>query len=250
MAETKRMVLLPLADPIHLARGTVEFLIRDPSTDPGLLQRIARHYLQDASVLNELVKHQSLSDETVRLLLQGAPREIRARLQVDLNTTLLAVRAESDRQGMPDGAKGVQSTATGEDTLYRTVQNMSVAEKVRFAMRADKTGRALLMKDPNKMVALAVLGSPKITEQEVESIAQSRNVSDEILRTIAKNKEWVSQYGIMHALVNNPKTPAGIAVSFLPYLKRKDVAMLAKSRAVSEVVRAAAGKLTRGRART
>jgi hypothetical protein len=127
---------------------------------------------------------------------------------------------------------------------------MTVSEKIRFAMNADKTARSLLIKDPNKQVAMAVVESPKITEQEIESIAQSRNVSEDILRAISKKREWLKNYTIAHALVGNPKTPVGIAVSIVPTLKTKDLNLLLKSRAVSEAVRSQASKILKIRSKT
>jgi hypothetical protein len=127
---------------------------------------------------------------------------------------------------------------------------MTVAEKIRFAMKADKTARSLLIKDPNKQVALAVVESPKITEQEVESIAQSRNVSEDVLRAISKKKEWLKNYSIVHALVSNPKTPVGIAVSLLPNIRTKDLNLFLKSKGVSEAVRTLASKILKARSKT
>lgn len=124
---------------------------------------------------------------------------------------------------------------------------MNVAEKVRFAFRADKEGRSLLLKDTSKLVVMAVLNSPKITEQEVEMLAKSRNVSDEILRAVARKREWVANYGIKLGLVSNPKTPVGIALSHLTAIKTRDLGFIAKDRGVSEAIRTAAQRLVRAR---
>jgi hypothetical protein len=134
-----------------------------------------------------------------------------------------------------------------EQTVFQLLQRMNVAEKVRFAFRADKEGRALLLKETSKLVVLAVLNSPKITEQEVEMVAKSRSVSDEILRTIARKREWVANYGIRLGLVGNPKTPVGIALTHMASIKIRDLGFLAKDRGVSEAIRTAAQRLVRAR---
>ena len=46
----------------------------------------------------------------------------------------------------------------------------------------NKEARSLLVRDRNKIVAIAAVTSPKITDNELLAIAQSRNVSDEVIR--------------------------------------------------------------------
>jgi hypothetical protein len=81
-----------------------------------------------------------------------------------------------------------------------------------------------------------VLSSPKITETEVIAIAQSRSVSDEILRQISHNKEWTRSYSIKLALSTNPKTPQPQAIKFLNYLQDRDLKVLMKSKDVPSVI--------------
>lgn len=149
-------------------------------------------------------------------------------------------------------AQAAQPTPTENEperelTVFQQVQRMNVAEKVKFAFRTDKEGRALLLKDTSKLVVMAVLNSPKITEQEIEGVAKSRNVSEDVLRAIARKKEWMANYTIKLGLAGNPKTPIGIALSQLPLLKTRDLGFLGKDRGVPEAVRNAAQRLARQR---
>jgi hypothetical protein len=82
-----------------------------------------------------------------------------------------------------------------------------------------------------------------MTEDEILLIAQSRNVSDDILRSVGKNKEWLKNYSILYALVANPKTPVGISVSLLGSVRVKDLGLLVKNRNIPEAVRAGAQRL-------
>lgn len=88
------------------------------------------------------------------------------------------------------------------------------------------------MRDTNKLIQLAVIGSPKITESEVLLIASNRQINDEVLRHIATKREWMKNYQLKLALVNNPKTPLPIALKQVSFLKQRDLALLAKSRAI------------------
>jgi hypothetical protein len=132
-------------------------------------------------------------------------------------------------------------------TIFQLVQRMNVAEKVRFAFRADKEGRGLLLKETSKLVVMAVLNSPKITEQEIETVAKSRSISEEVLRVIARKREWIGNYAIRLGLVSNPKTPIAIALTHMNSIKTRDLGFLAKDRGVPEAIRLAAQRLVRAR---
>ena len=115
-------------------------------------------------------------------------------------------------------------------SLYQKVQTMSVPEKIQLAMKGDKEARTLLIRDSNILVASSVLKSPKITESEVQQIAQSKSIDLELLKMIARSKEWLSKYKIKVALVNNPKTPLHISLTLLRTLKEKDIRLLSKNK--------------------
>lgn len=123
-----------------------------------------------------------------------------------------------------------------KQNLFASLQGMSVMQKIKLARIGGKEARSLLIKDRNKVVATAVLASPKITESEVTTIAQSRVVAEEILRIIATQRDWTRSYGIKLALCTNPKTPRPQAVKFLNYLREKDLRALMKSRDVPSVI--------------
>src|SRR3712207_8024223 len=72
-------------------------------------------------------------------------------------------------------------------------------------MKGDREARAILIRDSNRTVATAVVHNPKITDQEVESIASMRTVSDEVLRLISMNRAWARAYPIIHNLARNPR---------------------------------------------
>ncbi|MCA9502041.1 MAG: hypothetical protein H6748_02425 [Spirochaetaceae bacterium] len=130
-----------------------------------------------------------------------------------------------------------------EGSLYAAIQKMTVMQKIKLARVGGKEARALLIKDRNRIVSSSVLGSPKLTETEVVGFAQSRSLSDELLRIIASNRDWTKNYQIKLALVTNPKTPTPQALKFLNYLQDKDLRSLMKSRDVSNNVSAQARRL-------
>ena len=104
------------------------------------------------------------------------------------------------------------------------------------------------MRDTNRMVALAAITSPAITEQEVITAAQSRTVHADVVAHIARDKKnnWIRNYQVRNALVSNPKTPLPDAMRLLPLLNPRDIKMLAKSKNIPAGVRALAGKMAKG----
>lgn len=127
-------------------------------------------------------------------------------------------------------------------TFQERLATMTVPEKVKCATKGTREMRAILVRDPNRMVASAVLSCPKVNDAEVESFAKMGNVSEEILRTIARSRAWTKNYSVILALVKNSKTPVAITLSLMQRLTPADVKKLASDRNVPEPLRLAARK--------
>ena len=89
---------------------------------------------------------------------------------------------------------------------------------------------------------MAVLTSPKLTEQEVESFAKMGNVSEDVLRYIGSKRQWMKNYGVVLALVKNAKTPLGLSLNMMNRLNDRDLQGLSTDRNVPEPLRVAARK--------
>jgi hypothetical protein len=126
-----------------------------------------------------------------------------------------------------------------KSTLQR-IAAMTVAQRIGLAMKGSREERAILIRDPNKLVSVAVLSSPKMSEPEVENIAKMASISEEILRIIANTRGWMKRYGIVAALARNPKTPLAISMNLLSRLTEKDVRAISTDRNVPEVLRVTA----------
>jgi len=122
-------------------------------------------------------------------------------------------------------------------TAYQKIITLDVAQKAVLAMRGGREERMILVRDTNKLVALGVLRNPRIQEDDVESIARMRNVSDEVLRYIGQSREWTKNYSLVMILVNNPRTPQGISTNFVTRLQNQDLKKLSGSREVPELIR-------------
>jgi hypothetical protein len=134
---------------------------------------------------------------------------------------------------------------TEEADGAQVLASLPIIERMKLAMKGTKGQRAQLIRDSNKLVAAAVLSSPKLTESEVETFSKMANVSEDVLRTIAMNRSWVKNYGVISGLTKNPKTPPGISMQMLQRLNERDLKMLVIDRNVPESVRLAARKFLR-----
>jgi len=119
---------------------------------------------------------------------------------------------------------------------------LGVAERMKAAMKGSKSERAILIRDPNKLVSAAVLSSPKLSDSEVENFAKLANVSEEILRTIGMNRGWIKNYGVVAALTKNPKTPLAVSLRFVQRLNDRDLKMIALDRNLQEPLKLAVRK--------
>jgi len=127
-------------------------------------------------------------------------------------------------------------------STLQKIAGLGVAQRMSLAMKGTKEERAILIRDPNKIVAVAVLSSPKLSETEVESFARMANVSEEILRIIAVTRAWVKNYAVVLALAKNPKTPVALSMNMLPRLTDRDLRQLSTDRNVPDVLRVTARK--------
>jgi len=123
-----------------------------------------------------------------------------------------------------------------EGNLFAAIQKMSVMQKIKLARTGGKEARGLLLRDRNKIVYTSVINSPKITDNEIVTMANNRNTPEEVLRIISMNRDYTKHYSVKYGLTANSKTPQSIAMKFINYLQDKDLKTLMKSRDVSSVI--------------
>ena len=191
-------------------------LVSNPKTPPPLAIKLVTT-LRDTD-LTDLAKRKGLAEE----LIVAAERTI-------------AQRAPATPHQEKEEKRG--------KSRYQEIQDLPVPEKVKLAMSGDKEARSILIKDANKQVQEAVMDSPRITEQEIAAIANSRNVGEEILRKIANSRDWMKNYQVRIGLANNPKTPLTIGLRIIGTLMISDLKRLSKSKGVSSVLTAAANRI-------
>jgi len=127
-------------------------------------------------------------------------------------------------------------------TAMQKLAKMSFSERLKAAVKGSREMRAILIRDSNKMIAAAVLSSPKLSEPEIEGFAKMASMSEEVLRVIANNRAWTKNYNVMLGLTKNPKTPLAMSLNFMNRLSSRDLQQLSVDRNVPEPLRVAARK--------
>jgi hypothetical protein len=120
---------------------------------------------------------------------------------------------------------------------YQRILRLDVAQRSLLAMKGNAEERAILIRDTARTVAQTVLKNPRLSEGEIATFAGMRNIHEDILRTLAGNREWTKSYGVVHALVRNPKTPPGLSVQFLARLGTRDLKIAMGDKNIPELVR-------------
>ncbi len=116
--------------------------------------------------------------------------------------------------------------------LHARLAEMTIAQKIRRATLGTSAERLLLVRDKNRLVASAAVQSPMLNEHEAARISASRQVSEDVLRLVAMNREWTRSYQIKLNLVQNPRTPFSFVSRLIPQLHDHDVRGLSKSKNV------------------
>jgi len=196
------------------------------------------------------VPHLACWDEVARALAGGAPPATgaddaafaqAASHLAELDDTALTT-------GDPESVKPPEGDAEPEaapelDEQQVPIKQMSVSAKIRLATLGNAFARAVLIRDPIRMVSVAAIKAPGVTDIEAARYAANSSLSDDVIRHIASRREWTKLYGIKVSLVMNPKTPITDAARLMPFLREKDLRSVSKSKGVPSAVVAQARKL-------
>lgn len=188
-------------------------------------------------------------DEIARALQHEKPT---ASVEVDTLFTIAADAAleddslltKGDIDRIADEKQEAQfEQAIAEKTKGVPIAELSVPAKIRLATLGNAFQRGALIRDPLRVIYMATIKSPAVTEFEAQNYAGNANLPDDVLRFIATKREWTKLYGTKYALCKNPKTPITEAMRLMPFLREKDLIILTKSKGVASAVVAQARKL-------
>lgn len=127
--------------------------------------------------------------------------------------------------------------------VFQRIALMSIKDRVMLAIKGTREARMILVRDPNRVVAGAVLRNPRLTENEVENISSIKMVPEDVLRQIGQSRGWTRSYVVIHNLVRNPRTPIAISLGFLNRIQTRDLRALSQNKNIPDVIRQTANRL-------
>jgi len=133
--------------------------------------------------------------------------------------------------------KPVHGHEEKRDTTLQKIAKLDVKGRIALAVRGSKEERSLLIRDGTKLVALAVLESPKVSDGEVENFAQQKNVLEAVLRAIPMKRRFAKNYSVVRNLVFNPRTPLDLSLGLMKNLLIHDLKNLSGNKEVADTIR-------------
>ncbi len=173
----------------------------------------------------------------------GVDPTAQARAEEETAEKLMAEYRDELAVEKDEGEK--RSAETTEDAnrklnMTQRIIKMSVSQKIKLATLGNHEARTLLLRDSNKLVCMAAVTSPRITDGEILSLANSRTVNTDVLRYIYSNREFTRTYVVKATLVRNPKVPLPTALKMMFTLQEKDIKELARDRNVPQTIQSQA----------
>ena len=159
----------------------------------------------------------------------------------------LSVEDPKNQPGNPEQPEAANGGDAERLTLLQKIGRLSGTEKIQVTLKGNQEERLILIRDPNKSVARAVLESPRLTDHEVAAYASMRDVSEEVLRLIGMDRSYRKDYAVVVALVNNPRAPIDVTLPLVVLLKVRELKALTLNRNVSSVLRSSAAKILKAR---
>jgi hypothetical protein len=129
------------------------------------------------------------------------------------------------------------------------IDKLPIPAKIRLATIGNAFARAILVRDVNRMVAMAAIRNPGVTDNEVLKFSANRTLPDDVIREIAQTKEWLKLYKVKVNLCNNPKAPLPVSMRLLPFMRERDLRNLARSKGVPSALVVQAKKLLEAKAK-
>ncbi len=121
---------------------------------------------------------------------------------------------------------------------YGRGRPLTLGERKALARRPQRDALERLLRDPHPDVIRQLLANPRVTEDDVLSIAARRPCRPDVLTEIARSVRWASRPRIRVALVLNPDTPLEVASPLTGLLLRHELRLVVTSTTVAAPVRA------------
>ncbi len=264
LRELPATILSPLCKDESLHPQLLELMVRARMADGDLMGAVIMHpavtvktllYLAQkagSEVLERLAGHQNMlyeNPEIVAAIIANPAAEKALKFKLGWQDPEEITKqeppqedSEGDEETDKDGRSPTEIEALMEEadregmSKYQIAMDLTVSEKIKMGLTGDKEWRSIMMKQSNKLIQGAVMKNPRISDGEVLMVAKAKTSSDDLIRIILLNKDWLKNYEIKKALLAHPKTPPPKALRFVSFLTMKDIKELAKSKQLSNII--------------
>jgi len=165
------------------------------------------------------------------------PPEIEAELLEGIAIEEKEANAESPLKSDKPEAEKKKKSAVIDFT------RLKLSQKIRLATFGNEYCRFNLIRDGNRLVAMAAARSPKIGDKEIVAAAASKAVHADVIRYISTRREFLRIYSVRLGLVTNPKCPPQESMRLVTTLMLNDIKKLAKSRNVPNSIQVTARRI-------
>jgi hypothetical protein len=208
-------------------------LVRNPHASPALVDGVCDFAVRSGVVLADVPQ---MKEARIRLFGPEAAEQL-PDPGPTADEVVAAFQGEVTDENAPPMEEGKRITLT------QRIMKMNISQKIKLATVGNKEARSLLLRDTNKLVAVAAVRSPRMTDGEILMVANNRAAQEDVLRVIYQSREWTKLYPVKLALVRNPKTPLAISMKFLNTLRESEIKDLARNKNVPSGVQQMAKKM-------
>jgi hypothetical protein len=235
-----------------VAPGVAEAEVAEADTPDEVIESTVTKYLEENAL--ELVAENDKPFQAIGLSHEGADVEVVSEVGAQATTAFadatesgdgtVAVAEKSAASVVVKARKSALSPQEARrDSPLQKISKLDIRGRISLAMRGNKEDRSILIRDSTKLVAIAVLESPKITDGEVEAFALQKNVLEAVLRAIPMKRRFAKNYNIMRNLVQNPRTPLDLSLGLMKNLLIRDLKNLSGNKEVADTIRKVATRM-------
>ena len=212
----------------------------DPEEDPETNDALVAFFTQHA---NEIAAEGNKAFQPIGYIHEEMPAHTEATIAVaataapafSAHASSAAAVAPALSPVLPQEAAAPEVEKRG--SVLQKINKLDVRGRIQLAMKGNKEERSILVRDGTKIVAIAVLDSPKISDGEVEKIASQKNVLEAVLRAIPLKRRFMKNYPVVRNLVFNPRTPLDLSLGLMKNLQIADLRNLVGNKEVADTIR-------------
>lgn len=249
LATSERLVEIIAQNQLRLLRHEpiVRALVTNPAAKPTVIDSVCDFCVRSGLILHDLAVFKAARRRVLggAALDEEASKEAAAKAAIEQGEAEEALEhmgATGTHEGTAhDEATGDPSTDTRRQSITQQIMKLSIAKKIEWAnKKGNKEVRTILLRDANKLVQMAVVQSPRITEEEIAKLSVSRILPQDVLMYIYNNRQLTKNYSIKVNLVNNPKVPVAVSMRYLMHLRTSNLKTLSKNKNIPNAVATAA----------